>query len=226
MSTTLKYTFFFLIAVLFGVSVYLGYQYFSESSGRGVGRGKNVVLKGQVLRADSAFSETTACPNQYYLVSGTRATWLIMPDGTETDWSVQFSKYDYLTVEVSGINRKENSCISIRATNCGCHDFLVVDDIKILENGSLSQREYTGQTTCVDELEEGASLDACRGGTGLFIPDSSDKIYGGKNYELRGDLGTGYREGGRVRVLGILTKNTSPLGLDGVLNVFEIEKLE
>lgn len=94
----------------------------------------------------------------------------------------------------------------------------VVEETK--PNRSQAQN-YEGKILCIEEGGEatGAS-DVCT--RGIFTNDE-------KAYELSGadgfDVNTAVKGEG-VRVLGVLKNQISPLGLDGTLNVFEIEKLQ
>ncbi len=79
--------------------------------------------------------------------------------------------------------------------------------------------EYQGEIFCIHDTEKGASLAACEN-FGFLMSDN-------KSYELvlkSGVKATGYIEGARVRVSGVLTPGASPLGLDGTLTVVKLRK--
>ncbi len=86
--------------------------------------------------------------------------------------------------------------------------------------GSESQgTDYQGQILCIHDTKKGTSLSACDS-FGMMM---SDDTY----YELilgNGVRATGYTQMEKVKVSGVLTPGTSPLGLDGTLTVSKISK--
>jgi len=212
------------MVVLFGVSVYLGYLYSVESKKQET----KIRITGQVLTGATAGLRRDNCTDQYYLVSGDRMTWLItVADSRKSRAAISIPKYKYMEVEVTGVKSDGNGpCGNPNLADCGCEDYLIVDDVKIVKGALPSQQEYVGDVACLGDADEDAPLATCQGRIGLFIADPSNTIEGGVTYELRGNVGTGYVEKERVRVLGELTLGTSTVGWGGIIDVFEISRAD
>ena len=80
-------------------------------------------------------------------------------------------------------------------------------------------REFSGSILCIEEGGE-ATEAATLCTRGLFADDE-------KTYELTGSPEIGldtFSKGDKVMIRGVLTEGLSPLGLDGLIDVVEIEK--
>lgn len=85
---------------------------------------------------------------------------------------------------------------------------------------SVVSQELVGSIFCIEEGGESTeSSKLCT--RGLYLDDD-------KAYQLSGPASVGinnFAKGDRVRVIGLLDPNTSPLGLEGTFSVTAIEKI-
>lgn len=136
MSLFLKYILIFLIILLVGTFSYLGYLYFNPpgvqdrslddfttevSPTPNLG---HISLLGKILLGADIDLPTAYCSDEYYLVSGDRATWIIG----------DFVRHKNLDVQLFGRNGRDNDpCYTVDIMNCGCGDHLVVEEIKVVK---------------------------------------------------------------------------------------------
>ena len=93
--------------------------------------------------------------------------------------------------------------------------------VKLRPEAKVLLQEYTGKIVYIEPVEQCQPRNDCH--FGLFIDDNSRN---GKAYELVGLKSGNYQEGEDIKVVGVLTIGRSPLGLDGTIEVGEIQKLE
>ena len=151
-------------------------------------------------------SSVVNCQDQYYLALGDRNVWLT---GTGV-----LSGYSYSEVEVSGSDSpKDNPCLKPDARYCGCEDYLVIDEIKVITEGKALAQEYFGEVVCVVEGENEDGSKWCAHGLKI---ENFEKPY--LLAPLSGSANLSDFIGARVRVLGMLNNNK--------FDVFEISRVE
>ena len=117
-----------ILTLLAGITAYLGYMYFNKlkkpdgavTEGRTFS--KSTLLGGKVLRGSYFDFLPAECSGHYFLSSGDKRIWLTLKDGSSTQWPLEFSKYEFYEVTISGK-------IGIRAWPCS-DDFIVVEKIE------------------------------------------------------------------------------------------------
>ncbi len=83
-------------------------------------------------------------------------------------------------------------------------------------------KEYKGEIFCIQDREKGGSLESCED-FGIIMEDG--KLYELIELKFNSRVNTAnYIEMEKVIILGVISPGESPFGLNGILNVFEIEK--
>ncbi|HJY98798.1 MAG TPA: hypothetical protein VJ227_03730 [Patescibacteria group bacterium] len=226
MSKNAKYIFASLIVVFIAAIAYLGYLYFSHP---GVSKPNLGILKktatqtGRVTRGHTLYPDSQLCNEQNYLVSGEKVTWLVGSKGDLDNWANEFVGYRNLDVEVTGSDLPD-PCGSDKVS-CGCNDYLVVEKVNVLSTYEFILTEFNGVIGCVESVAPGEVPSIC---TKILWVEDPSIPEGGKAYELLGNPALGIDKLSRhdkVKIMGILREGGSGLGINGAIEVFEIEKV-
>lgn len=154
-----------LILVTVLVIGFFGVKYIQKQT-----QNRAIKLSGRIMRGQYLRNLPVQCTNHYFLVSGNSQTWLIPKTEEQKEWPNKVSNEVFSEVTVSGKKLDDyKPCKYIQEMEeCNCDNYLMVDQVKRLDESSPIGEEYTGKLTCLNEV----STDSCIFG---FIDNDNTK---------------------------------------------------
>lgn len=201
-----------IFTIVFGVSVFLGYTYYKESSklkNKTVENGSEITLKGVVKKGSDIDPQSSYCPDQFYIKSGEKTYQLRSPDRAGEAATTLYSKFRDSQVKINTTYRDIIPDCSGIIKDCSCDSFVLVNDIEKLSSAPSDFPVFSGTISCLPGQEE------C---TLAFLDNS------GKYFILKNIADGLIVKGTTLSFTGELTPvpNTGD-GVEGVIDVVEVK---
>lgn len=137
---------------VFGLSLFLGYTYYKESSklkNKLVENGPEITIKGTVKKGSDIDPQSSYCSSQLYLVTNDATYQLRTPDDINEVSTTLYAKFRNTEVEIAATRPSTQPDCSATRKNCDCDPFILVNDIEQLSSAVNDSPTFSGTISCL-----------------------------------------------------------------------------